>query len=146
MYSKVCRQHTAIFCLYTFPPIVWILTEGEGDGMESRLSSQIFSTLLFKTNQRNKFYISSAFPKHFYLLISEDKYPEVPFHRITLSYILKNINFCTNSARSKTRSRKNISWTEMKNLLTKPSNVLPFYTSSQNSNLLCSEVDSLKRS
>ena len=34
----------------------------------------------------------------------------------------------------------------MKSLLTKPSNVLPFYTSSQNSNLLYSEVDSLKRS
>jgi hypothetical protein len=31
-------------------------------------------------------------------------------------------------------------------LLTKPSNVLPFYTSSQNLNLLCSEVDFLKRS
>ena len=40
--------------------------------------------------------------------------------------ILKNLNFCANSARSKTWSRKNISWTEMKILLTKPSNVLPF--------------------
>ena len=60
--------------------------------------------------------------------------------------ILKNLNFCANSARSKTWSRKNISWTEMKCLLTKPSNVLPSYTSSQNSNLLYSEVDFLKRS
>ena len=48
--------------------------------------------------------------------------------------ILKNLNFCANSARRKTWSRKNISWTEMKSLLTKPSNVLPFYASSQNSN------------
>ena len=29
----------------TFPPIIWILTEGEGDGIESRLFSQTFSTL-----------------------------------------------------------------------------------------------------
>ena len=40
--------------------------------------------------------------------------------------ILKNLNFCANSARSKTWSRKNISWIERKSLLTKPSNVLPF--------------------
>ena len=59
--------------------------------------------------------------------------------------IVKNLNFCANSARSKTWSRKNISWTEMKSLLIEPSNVLPFYTSSQNSNLLYNEVDSLKR-
>ena len=26
-----------MFCLYIFPPMIWILTEGEGDGMESRL-------------------------------------------------------------------------------------------------------------
>ena len=30
----------------TFPPIIWIFTEGKGDGIESRLSSQILSTLL----------------------------------------------------------------------------------------------------
>ena len=29
-----------------FPPIIWIFTEGEGDGIESRLSSKIFSTLI----------------------------------------------------------------------------------------------------
>ena len=28
-----------------FPPIIWIFTEGEGDGIQSRLSFQIFSTL-----------------------------------------------------------------------------------------------------
>ena len=30
----------------TFPPIIWIFTEGEGDGIESRLPFKIFSTLL----------------------------------------------------------------------------------------------------
>ena len=30
----------------TFPPIIRIFTEGEGDGIESRLSSKIFFTLL----------------------------------------------------------------------------------------------------
>jgi hypothetical protein len=29
----------------TFPPIIWIFTEDEGDGIKSRLSSYIFSTL-----------------------------------------------------------------------------------------------------
>ena len=29
----------------TFPPIIWIFTEGEGDGIESRLPFKIFSTL-----------------------------------------------------------------------------------------------------
>ena len=40
---------------------------------------------------------------------------------------MKNLNYCANSARSKTWSRKTISWTELKSLLTKPSNVLPFF-------------------
>ena len=30
----------------TFPPIIWILTEGEGDEIQSRLPFKIFSTLL----------------------------------------------------------------------------------------------------
>ena len=29
----------------TFPPIIWIFTEDEGDGIESRLPFKIFSTL-----------------------------------------------------------------------------------------------------
>ena len=29
----------------TVPPIIWIFTEGEGDGIKSRLSSEIVSTL-----------------------------------------------------------------------------------------------------
>ena len=31
----------------TFPPKIWIFTEGVGDGIESRLSFKIFSTLQF---------------------------------------------------------------------------------------------------
>jgi hypothetical protein len=31
----------------TFPPIIWIFTEREGDGIESRLPFKMFSTLLF---------------------------------------------------------------------------------------------------
>ena len=30
----------------TFPPIIWIFTEGEGDGIESSLPFKIFSTLI----------------------------------------------------------------------------------------------------
>ena len=58
--------------------------------------------------------------------------------------VLKNLNFWANSA-SRKHDQEKIS-AEMKGLLTKPSNVLPFYTSIQNSNLLYSKVDSLKRS
>ena len=31
--------------MQTFPPIIWIFTEGEGDGIESRLPFKTFSTL-----------------------------------------------------------------------------------------------------
>ena len=30
----------------TFPPVIWIFTEGEGDGIENRLPFKIFSTLI----------------------------------------------------------------------------------------------------
>ena len=30
----------------TFPPMIWIVTEGEVDGIESRVPIKIFSTLL----------------------------------------------------------------------------------------------------
>ena len=36
----------------TFPPMIWIFTEGEGDGIKSRLPFKIFSTLL--TELKNK--------------------------------------------------------------------------------------------
>ena len=36
------------YCLkQTFPPIIWIFNEGEGDGIESNLPFKIFPTLLF---------------------------------------------------------------------------------------------------
>ena len=35
----------------TFPPIIWIFTEGEGDGIKCRLSFKIFSTLNFCTKK-----------------------------------------------------------------------------------------------
>ena len=42
------------------------------------------------------------------LWIGKGYSPENPFHRITSSYsILMNLNFCANSARSKTRAKKN---------------------------------------
>ena len=81
----------------------------------------------------------------FYL--GKDKSPEVLFmESLHIQLFWSNLNFCANSARSKTWSRKNISWKFIKSLLTKLSNVLPFYASSQNSNLLYCEVDFLKGS
>ena len=37
--------------MQTFPPIIWIFTEGEGDGIESRLPFKIFSTLQAQDNK-----------------------------------------------------------------------------------------------
>ena len=43
LFSKLWWHHPAMFCLITsrklYPPIIWIFTKGEGDGIESRLSS-----------------------------------------------------------------------------------------------------------
>ena len=50
LFSKVCWQCPAMFCLYTSSKlslsIIWIFTEDEGDGIKSRLPFKIFSTLL----------------------------------------------------------------------------------------------------
>ena len=35
-----------LYLKQTFPPIIWIFTEGEGDEIESRLPFEIFSTLI----------------------------------------------------------------------------------------------------
>ena len=43
----------------TFPLVIWIFTEGEGDGIESRLPFKIFSTLLI-----NLYLIFSRFYKY----------------------------------------------------------------------------------
>ena len=45
----------------TIPPIIWIFTEGKGDGIESRLSSKKFSTLPIHTYV--KFFEISKFKK-----------------------------------------------------------------------------------
>ena len=37
----------------TFPPIIWIFTEGEGDGIKSRLPFEIFSTLHYYTKRKS---------------------------------------------------------------------------------------------
>ena len=45
----------------TFPPIIWVFTEGEGDGMKSRLPFKIFSTL--KCHSRKTFHASTVIKK-----------------------------------------------------------------------------------
>ena len=56
----------------TFPPIIWIFTEGESDGIEFRLPFKIFSTLHF----------SQIFPMHF-----GSKYKDL----LTRSYFFKSV-------------------------------------------------------
>ena len=45
LFSKVCWQRPAMFYHYPSLPMIWIFTEGEGDGIESRLPFKIVSTL-----------------------------------------------------------------------------------------------------
>ena len=75
--------------------------------------------------------------------------PKVPFHGIISPYSYFEVIWIFAPIEFRTKQnliKKNISGTEIKSLLKKPINVLSFYTSSQNSNLLYSEVDFLKRS
>ena len=57
----------------TFPPIIWIFTEGEGDGIESRQSFEIFSTLYFSFD-----HFLEAMTEIFRLFLEELKTPEYP--------------------------------------------------------------------
>ena len=47
LFSKVCWQRPAMFCLLhikqTFQPIIWIFTVGEGDEIQSRLPFLLYS-------------------------------------------------------------------------------------------------------
>ena len=42
---KITSNIFAVHLKQTFPPIIWIFTEGEGDGIKSRLPFKIFSIL-----------------------------------------------------------------------------------------------------
>ena len=44
--TKAMNSQLPLHLKQTFPPMIWILNEGEGDGIESRLPFKIFSTLL----------------------------------------------------------------------------------------------------
>jgi hypothetical protein len=46
----------------TFPPIIGIFTEGEGDGIESRLPLRIFSTLYDSYESKDKMLIKLSSP------------------------------------------------------------------------------------
>ena len=76
--------------------------------------------------------------------MGKGKSPEVPFHGITLPYSYFEVIWIFAPFQQETWSRKIISWREIKSLLTKPSNVLPFYTSSQNSNFCTVKLISWK--
>ena len=44
-FQKFVDNIQPCFVFTPYPPIIWIFTEGEGDGIESRLPFKIFSTL-----------------------------------------------------------------------------------------------------
>ena len=77
-------------------------------------------------------------------IFDKGKSPEVPFHGITLpSSYSKFLRQFSN----KQNIQKNYQLSRNKKFVDKaPNNVLPFYTSSHNPNLLYSEVDFLKHS
>ena len=41
-----------LYLKQTFPPIIWIFTKGKGDGIESRLTFKIYSTLLMQSQNK----------------------------------------------------------------------------------------------
>ena len=48
VFKCLLTMHSNVLTLHlkqTFPPIIWIFTEGAGDGIKSRLHFKIFSTL-----------------------------------------------------------------------------------------------------
>ena len=47
----------------TFPPMIWIFTEGEGDGIKSRLPFKIFSTLKIWTRYKSNLIPDCALTK-----------------------------------------------------------------------------------
>ena len=69
----------------TFPPITWIFTEGEGDGIESRVPFKIYSTLLTiwtsETQKQKTLLITLNYRKTTLIHIAEKKdfisYPRV---------------------------------------------------------------------
>ena len=61
MLSNVLHLHLK----QTFLPIIWIFTEDEGDGIESRLPFKIFSTLTTSCHQKGK-WISFVSIKHLF--------------------------------------------------------------------------------
>ena len=66
-YKRLLKMPSNVLPLHlkqTFPPIIWIFTEVEGDGIKSRLSSSIFCTLTYKMNCKPQF--SNLFSKHIF--------------------------------------------------------------------------------
>ena len=73
LFSKVCWQRPTMFChlhlKQTFPPIIWVFPEEEGDGFESRLPFKTFSTLPYifylfsylNPNNKNSLFFHSRF-------------------------------------------------------------------------------------
>ena len=53
----------------TFPPISWTFTEGEGDGIESRLPLKIFSTIKYLYTCNKNFNILSFYSMQVYLIL-----------------------------------------------------------------------------
>ena len=59
LFSSLMTMHSNVLPIHlkqTFPPIFWISTEGEGDGIKFRLPFKIFSTLnkIAATDQNTK--------------------------------------------------------------------------------------------
>jgi hypothetical protein len=76
----------------------------------------------------------------------KDKYPEVPFHGITFSCsYFEEFDFLRQFIKKQNMIKKKHQLNKKEKFVDKAHQCFALYTSSQNSNLLYSEVDSLKR-
>ena len=95
----------------TFPPIIWIFTEGEGDGIQSRLPLKIFFTLAKVQIILKDFWSPRILPKNeqtnFFLLLrrilsfvlcENSKIPKSPFEIIWQSLAMTDVQPSTSVA------------------------------------------------
>ena len=105
LFSKICWQRPAMFCTLhlkeTFPPIIWIFIEGEGDEIKSKLPFKIFSTLsdtvcnLSRPDPKSK-----GFFLTFYMNSYLEMWPSTFNQLVTLQFNMHGFNLPYRDARA----------------------------------------------
>ena len=105
----------------TFPPIIWIFTEGEGDGIKSRLPFKNFSTLPEKKPFSSRGFIFTKVEK-----ILKGSLDSIPSPSPSVKIQIMGGKVCLR-CKGKTLLGVVNKLLKTKSLLTSPSNVLPYH-------------------